>query len=209
VRLMIGCSADRTLVYSKPFLQYISIASIPSTVAGTPTSGTFSIGETLTQATSGATGIIRYSSATSITINFITGTPDNSHTWTGGTSAAVFTPSALPVASLTAAQFQTEVLRWRAQLLHASVPPNMPAGGGLLAIDPLHKLCWGNDTCTYRGAAGEVKTDGTINAVNGFKVNGNSLALPNLADVSAASSSTVPALLSHRRRGSGSRKWCA
>lgn len=85
---------------------------------------------------------------------------------------------------------QEEVLRWKAELMHGAVPPNMPAGGGILAINPIHKFYWGSDTTLYRGAAGEVKTDGVFNAVSGFKVNGSPLALANLADVTVTSATT-------------------
>ena len=75
-----------------------------------------------------------------------------------------------------------EVERWRQELMHGYVPSGLPSGGGLLAMQPSHKLYWGNDTNLYRGAAGVVQTDGTINAVNGFEVNGAALKTTNLAD---------------------------
>jgi hypothetical protein len=88
---------------------------------------------------------------------------------------------------------QDEVERWRQQLMHGYVPSNMP-GGGVLAMHPAHKLYWGNDTDLYRGAAGVVETDGTIDAVSGYEVNGSALATGNLADWtnSGAASGSVP-----------------
>ena len=66
-----------------------------------------------------------------------------------------------------------EAERIRQQLLHGVVPPGMPAGGGILAMNPAHKLYWGNDTDLYRGAAGVVQTDGALNAANGYECNGS------------------------------------
>lgn len=68
-------------------------------VAGSYTSGTFQEGETVTQAGTGATGIvvIPASAGTRLYIRTITGTPNNSGVWTGGTSSATFTPTAVPV----------------------------------------------------------------------------------------------------------------
>jgi hypothetical protein len=75
-----------------------------------------------------------------------------------------------------------EIMRWRQQLLHGVVPPGMPAGGGMLAVNPAHKLYWGSDTNLYRGAAGVVQTDGAYNAANGYQVGGNPIKTGNLAD---------------------------
>jgi hypothetical protein len=75
-----------------------------------------------------------------------------------------------------------EVERWRQELMHGYVPSGLPGGGGVLAMQPSHKLYWGSDTNLYRGAAGVVQTDGAINAVNGFEVNGAALKTTNLAD---------------------------
>jgi len=63
--------------------------------------GTFQLGETVTQATSGATGVVialdsDFAGAPSgITVNAITGTFDTSHVVTGGTSGATGTPSTI------------------------------------------------------------------------------------------------------------------
>ncbi len=57
-----------------------------------------------------------------------------------------------------------EVFRWRTQLMHGAVPPNMPGGGGILAINPAHKLYWGADTSLGRDAAGVLRTNGTFRA---------------------------------------------
>jgi hypothetical protein len=79
-----------------------------------------------------------------------------------------------------------EVERIRQELLHGVVPPGMPAGGGVLAMNPAHKLYWGSDTNLYRGAAGVVQTDGTVNAANGYQVGGNPIKTTNLGDFSTA-----------------------
>ena len=65
--------------------------------------GTFVLGETVTQATSGATGIVvdpgtNFGSPTvGITIGTVTGTFDTTHLVTGGTSAATGTPTSVLV----------------------------------------------------------------------------------------------------------------
>ena len=66
--------------------------------AGSYTSGTFQEGETVTQAVSGATGIvvIGASAGPHLFIRAVTGTPNNSNIWTGGTSSATFTPTGTP-----------------------------------------------------------------------------------------------------------------
>jgi hypothetical protein len=79
----------------------------------------------------------------------------------------------------------SEIKRWRQQLLHGDVPPGVPAGA--IALNPNRKTYFGGDTDIYRGAAGIVKTDGAINAVNGYQVNGSALATENLADFSSTS----------------------
>ena len=64
-----------------------------------------------------------------------------------------------------------EANRWRADLLHAYVGPNMAAG--TLSTDPNLKLYLGNNTANlYAGTNGSVKTDQAIDAVNGYKCNG-------------------------------------
>jgi hypothetical protein len=87
-----------------------------------------------------------------------------------------------------------EVERWRQQLMHGYVPSGLSSSGGVLAIAPTHKFYWGNDTDLYRSAAGVVATDGSFNAVSGYKVNGSALATTHLVDFSttAATSGQVP-----------------
>jgi hypothetical protein len=70
-----------------------------ATIVGTFTTGTFVDGETVTQATSGATAIIVGGQAAGpkLRVKAVTGTPNTSNIWTGGTSAATFTPTATPV----------------------------------------------------------------------------------------------------------------
>jgi hypothetical protein len=87
-----------------------------------------------------------------------------------------------------------EVERWRQQLMHGYVPSGLASSGGVLAMSPSHELYWGNDTNLYRGATGVVQTDGAINAVSGYKVNGAALGTANLADWtdSGAANGLVP-----------------
>jgi hypothetical protein len=66
-----------------------------------------------------------------------------------------------------------EVERWRQELLHGAVPPGMPRGGGILAMNPAHKLYWGSDTNIYREAAGVARTDGSFDAGLGYECNGS------------------------------------
>lgn len=55
--------------------------------------GTLAVGETITQATSSATGVIVAKGTGYIDINTVTGTFDATHLVTGGTSGATFTPT--------------------------------------------------------------------------------------------------------------------
>lgn len=72
-------------------------------IAGSYTSGTFVEGETVTQGVSGATAIVvgpnPQSSGAKLYVRTVTGTPDGTaaHTWVGGSSLAIFAPSATPV----------------------------------------------------------------------------------------------------------------
>lgn len=69
-----------------------------STINGTFSSGTFVVDETVTQATTGATAkvVIGQASGPRLMVKGVTGSPDNSNIWQGGTSSATFTPSATP-----------------------------------------------------------------------------------------------------------------
>ena len=78
-----------------------TIAVVPLSVdiiTGSVTSGTFSAFETLTQTSTGATakldGIPTGSS--NLFVTAVTGSPDGTHTWVGGTSGAIYTPTSLP-----------------------------------------------------------------------------------------------------------------
>jgi len=70
------------------------------TVAGSVTSGAFTSGEVVTQATSGATASVLAAvpAGGPMTLGPITGVPDATDTWKGQSSSAVFTPTALPAA---------------------------------------------------------------------------------------------------------------
>ena len=69
-------------------------------VNGSVTSGTFSTNEQVRQTTTGATGYLENAVTGSgpMLLGGLTGVPDNSHTWVGQTSGAVYTPSSLPAA---------------------------------------------------------------------------------------------------------------
>jgi hypothetical protein len=72
-----------------------------SAIVGTLTSGTgFVDGETVTQTVSGATATVYKNQGLGITnlvVLNLTGTPNGTDIWTGGTSASVFTPSGVPI----------------------------------------------------------------------------------------------------------------
>lgn len=69
------------------------------TVAGALTSGRFITRETVIQTTTAATTVVISNTVSILAIGpwNPAQTPDNSHTWIGQTSGAVFTPSAIPV----------------------------------------------------------------------------------------------------------------
>ncbi len=67
-----------------------------ATIAGTMT-GTLTAWEQLTQGTTNAT-CFYLSGSNPITVSYVEGSPDNSHTWTGARSTATFAPSATPSA---------------------------------------------------------------------------------------------------------------
>src|SRR5690606_3388775 len=68
-----------------------------SSIAGS-ISGTFAFRETVTQASTGATALLESQDTGLIRVVAITGTPDASNVWTGGSSGATITPSGAPVA---------------------------------------------------------------------------------------------------------------
>jgi hypothetical protein len=84
-----------------------------------------------------------------------------------GTSAQFWQPFVIHVPA-SAGISADEISRWRANLLHGYVPSGMGTAN-VLEINPALPLMWGTDTNLYRGAAGEVKTDGVFNAVAGIK----------------------------------------
>lgn len=68
-------------------------------IAGSLTSGSCTTAETMTQGVTGSTGTMVKTTASVLWISAHTGAPDNSHTWVGGTSGCIFTPTAVPVAT--------------------------------------------------------------------------------------------------------------
>jgi hypothetical protein len=112
----IGCSNGLNTTTWIPTCDYVlptgaNGGTSPLTVyfqAPTPyasTTGTFQLGETATQATSGATGIVYAlpplpnAIGNSLGLYHITGSPDATHTWTGGISGATIVPSSAPETS--------------------------------------------------------------------------------------------------------------
>jgi hypothetical protein len=67
-------------------------------IAGALTSGAFEQDETVTQAVTNATATVFGFSSTALLVGTVTGSPDATHPWTGGSSGAVFTPTAVPAA---------------------------------------------------------------------------------------------------------------
>ncbi len=59
-------------------------------------SGSFTYQETITQAVSGATAIYWGTGTGTLIVSGITGSPDNSHVWTGALSGQTWTPTAVP-----------------------------------------------------------------------------------------------------------------
>ena len=70
-----------------------------ATIAGSFTLGAFLDGEIATQAVSGATAILvgNQASGALLKVKVVTGTPTSTNVWSGGTSGATFTATALPV----------------------------------------------------------------------------------------------------------------
>ncbi len=68
------------------------------TLAGAPFPGTTTVGEVFTQAVTGATCVLREYDVTALRLYVvsITGSPNDSNVWTGGTNGSVFTPTSLP-----------------------------------------------------------------------------------------------------------------
>lgn len=86
-----------------------TILTVPAsigTVTGTATSGQMVFNETVTQAVTGVTAKVQAptpvsGSTQNLLLNNFSGTADNSHVWTGGTSGATYTPTAAPTFSAT------------------------------------------------------------------------------------------------------------
>lgn len=91
--------APSTVFDSGYFVVYNGLGGVmpyaaSSTLFGAQT-GTFVLGETVTQATSSATGVIVAITAAGIVVKTVTGTFDTTHVVTGGTSSATMTPTAV------------------------------------------------------------------------------------------------------------------
>ena len=104
-----GCSTGVNSPNHEPYCYYVlpsnstgsssaPIVYFAAPTAGSMTSGTCTVGETMTEATSGAIGIvwIIVPAAGPMTIYKVTGSPIATAVWTGGTSGCTFTSSAVP-----------------------------------------------------------------------------------------------------------------
>jgi hypothetical protein len=89
------CDKDSTYIQPYAYVDASSDLAISGSITGSLTDR-----EVITQTTSGATAVVvgATSGTGPLKICGITGTPNGSDTWTGGTSAATFTPASTPVA---------------------------------------------------------------------------------------------------------------
>ena len=77
------------------------LGGVVDQIPGTVSSGTFQAGETITQTTSLATAVFQTIDASgTIYVTSISGSPNNSDIWTGGTSGATYTPTDLPISAI-------------------------------------------------------------------------------------------------------------
>lgn len=75
---------------------YVVDSLVSNVILGSIVSGVFTAGETLTQASSGATATLISSVPNKLLTGNVTGTPNATSNWTGGTSGAVFTTALIP-----------------------------------------------------------------------------------------------------------------
>jgi len=109
-------------------------------VAGAVATGTFSVGETVTQTTSGATAVVQaVLTPTSgnpvnwLVVQSVTGSPDATHTWTGGSSGATFTPTAVPQTG--PVEISGYVSQWVKKNISFSDSPYTAVGWQQLMVD--------------------------------------------------------------------------
>lgn len=71
-------------------------------ITGSVMSGTFVVGEKITQTSTGAMTYLEnaVTGSSSMIVPLATGTPDSKHTWIGQTSGAVYAPSSLPIGAI-------------------------------------------------------------------------------------------------------------
>lgn len=121
-----------------------------ATIAGTYVSGTFADGETVTQATSGATAKVvgNQSSGPVLRVLGVTGTPDSTHIWNG--ASASFTASATPVT------------------LSAPSPDELNSGTSLKVRVNLSDPIYANDK---NGGAGTSGTNPAVTIAAGWAIN--------------------------------------
>jgi hypothetical protein len=108
---MSGSNTIKTFVVGETVTQAVT-GSTGTVISGLTSTGTitgssngqFLTGETITQAVTGITAVVLSPSPGAGTANLLannfSGTADNSHTWTGGTTGKVYTPTAAPTFSV-------------------------------------------------------------------------------------------------------------
>lgn len=156
-----GYDATGTLGTVLRTVYITSVVRIPwatSTVNGTFTSGTFTDGETATQGTTGATAVIvgSQSAGTKLRMKTFIGNEDNTHVWTGGTSGATFTASAVR------------------SVLTTGIPDELVTGSAMIFRAALSMPIYANDTATLTVPAGYITNTGgssqTSNALSAASV---------------------------------------
>jgi len=83
-----------------------TIVDTNENIPGSLTSGTLSASETVTQTSTGASGtFVSEDVQNGLYLSGVTGSPSATNTWVGGTSGAVYTPTAAPAAAFTTNAF--------------------------------------------------------------------------------------------------------
>jgi hypothetical protein len=125
-------------------------------IAGT-LNGTFTNGETVTQTTSGATAIVVGASQgatdAGLSVHTVTGSPDSSNVWTGGTSGFTVTPSASPAAMANDERIRDSDLVCRIALSEFVYNDDKSGGAGTSGTDPTVDIAAG--WCVNAGGSSE------------------------------------------------------
>lgn len=126
----------RVVYGTKLVLMPYGTQAIPGTL-----SGTFTDGETVTQATSGATGKVYGASQGAthahLVIHTVTGTPNGANVWTGGTSGQTVTPSGTPAARTNDERVVGSNIVYRIALSEYIFDDDKNGGAGTSGTDPV------------------------------------------------------------------------